>query len=70
LELIYNNSTTLSVISKFNICRDPKDNMFLDLGFASKADYIISGDKDLLSLERFENCKIVLPSEFIRIFGN
>lgn len=48
----------------FNICRDPDDNMILDLAFEIDADYIITGDSDLLILNPFENTKIVKPSEF------
>ena len=31
-------------------CRDPKDQPFLDLGHSGKADLLITGDDDLLSL--------------------
>jgi uncharacterized protein len=41
-----------------DICRDPKDNMFLELAREVKADYIITGDKDLLVLDEFEGTKI------------
>ena len=30
-------------------CRDPKDNKFLELAVDGRADYLVSGDKDLLS---------------------
>src|SRR4051812_1662449 len=36
-------------------CRDNKDNYLLALSKDSKADYLITGDKDLLSLKQFEN---------------
>jgi uncharacterized protein len=39
--------------SKVTICRDPKDNMILDLAKEINADYIITGDKDLLTMEAF-----------------
>ncbi len=32
------------------ICRDPNDQMFLDLARSGKADVLVSGDKDLLAL--------------------
>ncbi|MGH6629688.1 MAG: putative toxin-antitoxin system toxin component, PIN family, partial [Burkholderiales bacterium] len=31
-------------------CRDPKDQMFVDLSTAAKADVLVSGDRDLLAL--------------------
>jgi uncharacterized protein len=67
LELLRSNSICVDILKKFNLCRDQKDNMFLDAAFACNADYIISGDKDLLSLNKFEQTLIVLPSAFINI---
>lgn len=52
------------------ICRDAKDNMILDTAIAGKADYIVSGDKDLLVLEVFnKNIKIVSPVDFLAILN-
>ena len=48
-----------------NICRDPDDNKFLALAIAAKADYVVSGDKDLLVLEDIENIPIITMSNFI-----
>lgn len=48
------------------ICRDAKDNMILDTAKAGKADYIVTGDKDLLVLKMFnKNIKIVSPADFL-----
>lgn len=46
------------------IARDPKDNMVLETAIAGGADYIISGDDDLLSLKKFKTVKIVSPANF------
>lgn len=45
-------------------CRDQKDNFLLDLIDNSQADYLVTGDKDLLELKTFLSAKIVSPSEF------
>ena len=37
-----------------NICRDPKDNFLLGLIRVSRADFLITGDQDLLELKTFE----------------
>jgi uncharacterized protein len=68
LDLLHENTTCIGIGQKFEICRDLKDNMFLDLAFACNADYIISGDKDLLSIGTFESTKIILPSVFLAQF--
>lgn len=48
-----------------DICRDPDDNYLLELGNLSKANFIISGDKDLLSIGVFNNIPITTPADFV-----
>lgn len=55
------------VKSDIKICRDIKDNFLLNLSVDSKADYLITGDKDLLILEKIKNTKILTFSEFIEL---
>ena len=45
--------------------RDPDDNIIIDCAVASGADFIITGDKDLLEIGSFKNSKIVHPSDFL-----
>jgi len=56
----------VKVKSNINICRDEKDNFLLNLSIDSNANYLITGDKDLLILEKIENTKILTFSEFIK----
>ena len=51
-------------VSTVDVCRDPDDNKFLGCAKDADALYIVSGDKDLLVLEEFENIKIVTAKEF------
>jgi len=44
--------------------RDPKDNFLLDLIDFSKADYLVTGDKDLLVQNRFKTAIILTPADF------
>jgi uncharacterized protein len=46
-------------------CRDAGDNKFLELAISGKADYIISGDKDLLILNPFRGIPILTPRSFL-----
>lgn len=46
-------------------CRDLKDNFILELAIESKADFIVTGDKDLLTLKSFRGIPIVKPREFL-----
>lgn len=46
------------------ICRDPSDDRILELARGCSADYLVTGDKDLLVLEQFESIPIVSPRQF------
>ena len=48
------------------ICRDPKDDYLLAHALIGSADYLISRDKDLLTLGEVEGTKIAEPAEFLR----
>ncbi len=47
---------------------DPSDNMILECALAADAHFIVSGDKHLLALKKFENTTIMTPSDFIVLF--
>jgi putative PIN family toxin of toxin-antitoxin system len=47
------------------VCRDPDDNALLEAALAGSAEYIVSGDQDLLVLRRFETVRIVSPRVFL-----
>ena len=49
-------------------CRDPKDDKFLALALAIKADCLVTGDKDLLVLHPFRDIPILSPSDFLNSF--
>lgn len=56
---------TVNIVSTISICRDPKDNYLLALAKDANADFLITGDKDLLVLEKFENTIICTLTDFI-----
>lgn len=62
-------ATAVQVTESLRICRDPKDDKFLDLAVSGQADCIISGDKDLLVLHPFQAISILSPSDFIMRYG-
>ena len=51
-------------ITHVEICRDPDDDRFLGCAKDSHALYIISGDKDLLVIEEYENIQIMTAKDF------
>jgi len=46
-----------------------KDNYLLSLAIDSNADFLITGDNDLLILSRIENTKIIKYSDFEKIIN-
>ena len=49
------------------VSRDPNDNMVLECALEGKAQYIVSGDHDLLVLKEFLGIQIVRASDFLGV---
>lgn len=47
--------------------RDPDDDKFLEVAIAGDADYLVSGDDDLLDLGAYERVDVVTPGEFVSL---
>jgi putative PIN family toxin of toxin-antitoxin system len=62
---IRNRAIFIEVTSRATTCRDAKDNFLLALATDSRATHLITGDKDLLILERYGNTKILTISEYL-----
>lgn len=56
----------VSVITKIQACRHPKDDKFLELAVDGRADLILTGDRDLLTLHPFRGITILTPAEFLQ----
>lgn len=52
-----------------SVCRDPDDDVVLATALAGHADYIITGDNDLLILKQFQGIRIVNPRDFWKIIS-
>ena len=50
------------------VCRDSHDDKFIACAIAAQADYIVSGDEDLLVLKKHRQIKIISVSEFLKKF--
>ena len=49
------------------ICRDASDNKIIDLAICAVAEFIITGDKDLLEIKTYKGIKIITAVEFLEI---
>ena len=60
----------INVSIRIDVCRDPDDNKFIECAVDSKCYYIISGDKDLLTVKEYDGIEIVTVAEFLEILRN
>ncbi|MDX9696901.1 MAG: putative toxin-antitoxin system toxin component, PIN family [Bacteroidales bacterium] len=68
IDLIEEYGEIVKINSQVQICRDTKDNFLLALAKDGKADYLVTGDKDLLILESFEKTKITNLTDFRELY--
>jgi len=52
------------------ICRDPDDDAILEYALGAGADYLVTGDADLLELKTFKGVRIVTPRDFEMLFND
>lgn len=50
----------------FPISRDPDDDKFIALAIAANCKIIVSGDKDLLDIHRYDGVEIINPGDFVK----
>ena len=57
----------VAITERIQACRDPDDDKILELAVNGRADYIVTGDDDLLVMNPFRRIAIVTPAEFLTI---
>ena len=65
LAALVRESELVEVTAAVSVCRDPKDDKFLELALSGAATHIISGDDDLLALHPFRGIAILSPYDFV-----
>jgi uncharacterized protein len=66
LEIIFHIANIIHTQIEFDITDDKDDNIILECAVESKADYIISGDDDLLRIKEFKGIKIITVDKFLK----
>lgn len=64
LKFLKNRAVSFTLKNIPSRCRDPKDDYLLELALVSDADFLITGDKDLLDIKEIGNCQILTATEF------
>jgi len=49
------------------LCRDPKDDYLLALSITSKANFLVTGDTDLLDMQQINNTIIIKYTDFEKV---
>jgi uncharacterized protein len=67
IQMVLRNSVRHSLKNTVKVCRDPKDDVFLELATLARADFLVTGDKDLLVLGAYGHTKIITAFEYISL---
>lgn len=66
LDALVERAFLVEIIETVQECRDREDDKILDLALNGQAQYIITGDRDLLVLHPFRDVAIITVDEFLR----
>jgi putative PIN family toxin of toxin-antitoxin system len=68
-DLITLRALWVTPIRQVQVCRDPDDDMVIEAALAGQANYVVTGDKDLLTLGQFEGIRFVPAHAFLAALG-
>lgn len=51
------------------VSRDPDDDMIIATAIAGNADYVVTGDDDLLTLKKHQGVRIIKPKQFLDVLS-
>ena len=65
LEALIRESELVDISETVKACRDPEDDRILELAVNGHADFLVTGDADLLAMNPFRGTRIVTPVDFL-----
>ena len=60
-------ATIVSDVPEITVVRDPNDDMIVACAVAARADYLVTRDRDMLSLGEYEGISIITPEAFLQV---
>lgn len=66
LRLLGRIAESVPILHVIRVCRDPKDDKYLELAVNGEARVIVTGDADLLALHPFRGIDILTPARYLR----
>jgi putative PIN family toxin of toxin-antitoxin system len=67
LATLIRQATLIEPDEPIQVCRDPKDDKWLELALAGSSTCLITGDDDLLALDGFRGMTIITPAVFLQL---
>lgn len=68
-DAIAGETTLVTPVPDIRLCRDPEDDMFLAAALASDADWLVTVDRQLLSVRRVGRTPILRPERAVERMG-
>lgn len=65
IQVAFERAVRVEIFGTVTICRDPEDNMLLECADRSKAQLLVTGDKDLLVIRNYKQVEIVTPAAYV-----
>lgn len=69
LEKIISFSILLDAQEQVTVCRDPEDDKVISCAIAANAQYIVTGDEDLLVLKKYKGIQIITTKEVLELLS-
>lgn len=70
LDLIALRGQLVAPERRVKVCPDPHDDMFIEAALAGSTEYVVTGNDNLLSLEKFETVQFNIPRQFLATLDN
>ena len=67
IDILLSHFHVVQKITTVTICRDPRDNKILETALDGNAQFIVTGDPDLLVLKQFQGIRILDPRGFLEL---
>lgn len=70
IELLAHESVLVPGKARLRVSRDPEDDKFLSAALDAEAEYVVTGDRDLLDLGAYRTVRVVAPATFLKILAD
>jgi putative PIN family toxin of toxin-antitoxin system len=69
VQAIGDTAIVVSPTEHITLVRDPDDNRLLEAAGAVEAEYLVSGDKEVLDINEYGSTQVVTPARFVAILA-